>query len=76
MGKTYGFACRRRIALHQGTVSGWQSLVWLPCIEATSATLFLEILYIQLQIPGDKRVTLEKIISELDTLKQPRLIVS
>ena len=51
------------------------NIVWVPCIEATSAALFLEILYIQLQIPGDKEVTLEKIISELDTLKQPRLIV-
>jgi hypothetical protein len=51
------------------------NIVWVPCIEATSATLLLEILYIQLQIPGDKQVTLEKIISELDTLKQPRLIV-
>ena len=30
---------------------------------------------IQLQIPGDEQVTLEKIISELNTLKQPRLIV-
>ena len=49
-------------------------VVWVPCIEATSATLLLEILYIQLQIPGDKEVTLEKIISELDTPKQ-RLIV-
>ena len=51
------------------------NVVWLPCIEATSANLLLEILYIQLQIPGDKQVTLEKIIFELDTLKQPRLIV-
>ena len=51
------------------------NVVWLPCIEATSATLLLEILNIQLQIPGDKQVTLEKIISELDILKQPRLIV-
>ena len=52
-----------------------KNLIWLPCIEATSATLLLEILYIQLQIPGDKQATLERIISELDTLKQPRLIV-
>ena len=50
-------------------------VVWVPCIAATSATLLLEILYIQLQIPGDKEVTLEKIISELDTQKLPRLIV-
>ena len=51
------------------------NLVWVPCIEATSATLLLEILYIQLQVPGDKQVTLEKIISELDASKQPRLIL-
>ena len=51
------------------------NVVWVPCIAATSATLLLEILYIQLQVPGDNEVTLEKIISELDTVKQPRLIV-
>ena len=34
------------------------NVVWVPCIEATSATLLLEILYIQLQVPGDKQVTL------------------
>jgi hypothetical protein len=49
--------------------------VWVPCIEATSATLLLEILYTQLQVPGDQQITLEKIISELDALKQPRLIL-
>jgi len=51
------------------------NLVWVPCIEATSATLLLEILYIQLQVLGDKQVTLEKIISELDGSKHPRLIL-
>jgi len=51
------------------------NLVWVPCIEATSATLLLEILYIQLQVPGDKQLTLEKIISELDTSNEPRLIL-
>ena len=51
------------------------NVIWVPCIAATSATLLLEILYIQLQIPGDKEITLENIISELDNLKQPRLIV-
>jgi tetratricopeptide (TPR) repeat protein len=49
--------------------------VWVPCIEATSATLLLEILYIQLQVPGDNQVTLEKILSELDGSKEPRLIL-
>ena len=52
-----------------------ENIIWMPCIEATSATLLLEILSIQLQVPGDKQVTLEKIISELHTLKHPRLIV-
>jgi len=49
--------------------------IWVPCIEATSATLLLEILYVQLQVPGDEQVTLDKIISELDASKQPRLIL-
>jgi len=49
--------------------------VWVPCIEATSGTLLLEILYAQLQVPGDEQVTLEKIISELDASKEPRLIL-
>jgi len=43
--------------------------VWVPCIETTSATLLLEILYTQLQVPGDKQITLEKIILELNALK-------
>jgi tetratricopeptide (TPR) repeat protein len=49
--------------------------VWVPCIEATSAALLLEILYIQLQVAGDKQITLEKIISHLDASKQPSLIL-
>ena len=54
-----------------------ENCVWVPCIEATSATLFLEILYTQLQVPGDgdKQITLEKIISELDGSKAPYLIL-
>ena len=49
--------------------------VWVPCIEATSATLLLEILHAQLQVPGDKQITVEKIIWKLDALKQSRLIL-
>jgi hypothetical protein len=49
--------------------------VWVPCIEATSAALLLEILYIQLQVPGDRQVTLEKIISHLNASKQRSLIL-
>ena len=52
-----------------------ENRVWVPCLEATSAPLLLEILYIQLQVPGDKQVTLEKIISELNTSTRPRLIL-
>ena len=52
-----------------------ENCVWVPCIEATSATLLLEILHIQLQIPGDEQVTLEKIISKLNTPTEPRLIL-
>jgi hypothetical protein len=36
------------------------NVVWVPCIAATSAILLLEILYIQLQVPGEKEVTLER----------------
>ncbi|KAF8900857.1 hypothetical protein CPB84DRAFT_1847095 [Gymnopilus junonius] len=52
-----------------------QTPVWVPCIGATSAPAFLETLYIQLQVPGGKRPTLEKIITELNACKDPRLIV-
>ena len=48
---------------------------WVPCIEATTASLLLEILYIQLQVPGDKQVKLEKIISHLNASNQPSLIL-
>ena len=51
------------------------NIVWVPCSKATSATLLLETLYIQLGIPGDKKVTLDEILSQLNTKKQPRLIV-
>ena len=50
--------------------------IWVPCIEATTATVLLEILYIQLQMPSsEKQVTLEKIISKLDSSKEPLLIL-
>jgi len=49
--------------------------VWVPCIEATSAARLLEILCIQLQMSGDRQITLEKIIFELDASKEPRLIL-
>ena len=52
-----------------------ENLIWVPCIEATSATLLLEILYIQLQVPGDKQVTIEEIIFLLNKSTRPRLIL-
>ena len=40
-----------------------ENIVWVPCIEATSATPLLEILSTQLQVPGNVgQVTIEKII--------------
>ena len=54
-----------------------ENIVWVPCIEATSATLFLEILSTQLQVPGNTgQATIEKIISLLAaTSTQRRLIL-
>ena len=53
-----------------------ENIIWVPCIEATSATLLLEILSTQLQVPGNTgQVTMEKIISLLATSTQPRLIL-
>ena len=52
-----------------------ENVVWVPCIKATSATLLLEILSIQLRLHGSKQVTMEEIISFLDTSTQPRLIL-
>ena len=53
-----------------------ENIIWVPCIEATSATLFLEIFSTQLQVPGNSgQATTEKIISLLATSTQPRLIL-
>ena len=54
-----------------------ENIVWVPCIEATSAALLLEILSTQLQVPGNvgQVATIEKIISLLSTSTQPRLIL-
>ena len=53
-----------------------ENIIWVPCIEATSATLLLEILSTQLQVPGNNgQPTIEKIISLLATSTQHRLIL-
>jgi hypothetical protein len=74
MGKTSVSLAVVELPLIKSQFSGG-NCVWVPCIEATSATLLLELLYIQLQLPGDKQVTLEKIISHLKASKQPTLIL-
>ncbi|KDR71140.1 hypothetical protein GALMADRAFT_75384 [Galerina marginata CBS 339.88] len=51
------------------------NIIWVPCIGATSSALFLETLYVQLHISGDNQVTLGKIISELSTSQDPRLVI-
>ena len=65
--------------VEQTLIKTWflpENIVWVPCIEATSATLFLEILSTQLQVPEDTgQVTIEKIITLLATSIQPRLIL-
>ena len=53
----------------------YSNSIWVPCIGATSADSLIEILYVQLQLPGDGQPTLGKIISELSQLKDPRLLV-
>ena len=73
MGKTSASLAVAELPLIKERFGG--NIIWVPCIEATSATLLLDILYIQLEVSGDKQVTLEKIISELDAPKQPRLIM-
>ena len=52
-----------------------ENLVWVPCTDATSATLLLGILSIQLQVPGNKQVAFEDIISFLDASTKPLLIL-
>ena len=50
-------------------------LFWVPCIEATSTTLFLELLYTQLRIPRNKQITSSEIISQLHASTHPCLIL-
>ena len=53
-----------------------ENIIWVPCIEATSATLLLGILCTQLQVPGYiGQPTIEKIMSLLATSTEPHLIL-
>ncbi|KAF8170532.1 hypothetical protein K438DRAFT_212169 [Mycena galopus ATCC 62051] len=48
---------------------------WVPCIEASSADLFLQTLYTQLRITAKSYDSLDPLIRELDVSKEPRLLL-
>ncbi|KAF8181721.1 hypothetical protein K438DRAFT_1767802 [Mycena galopus ATCC 62051] len=47
-------------------------IFWVPCIEASSADLFLQTLYAQLRITAESYDSLDPLIRELDVSKEPR----
>ncbi|KAF8170523.1 hypothetical protein K438DRAFT_1982670 [Mycena galopus ATCC 62051] len=66
----------------KNTVNGVQQGVfdpdyvfWVPCIEASSADLFLQTLYTQLRITAESYDSLDPLIRELDVSKEPRLLL-
>jgi len=48
---------------------------WVPCIEAASPHLLLQLLYLHLRIVRSTGDTLDDILSELESSKEPRLIL-
>jgi tetratricopeptide (TPR) repeat protein len=48
---------------------------WVPCVEAQSPTLFLQLLYSSLRISRATENTLGDIVSELNKSTEPRLIL-
>ena len=48
---------------------------WVPCIEAASPYLLLHLLYVHLRIVRATDDTLDDILSELNSSKEPRLIL-
>ncbi len=48
---------------------------WVPCVEATSPSLLLQLLYSHLRISRATDDTLEDILSELNRSQEPRLIL-
>lgn len=48
---------------------------WVPCVEATSPAVFLQLLYVHLQISRSTNDILEDILAELNTSDEPRLIL-
>ena len=48
---------------------------WVPCIEAFSPGLLLQVLYVHLRVARATDDTLDDIVSELNRTKEPRLIL-
>ena len=49
--------------------------VWVPCVEATSATLFLQILYMSLRVKRQTDSVMNDILDELNSSKEPYLLL-
>ncbi len=48
---------------------------WVPCVEATSAAVFLQLLYVHLRISRSSNDILDDILAELNASNEPRLIL-
>ena len=49
--------------------------VWVPCLEATSATLFLQVLYTSLRVKRQTDSVMSDILDELNSSKDPYLLL-
>ena len=49
--------------------------VWIPCLEATSATLFLQVLYTSLRVKRQTDNVMSDILYELEISKEPYLLL-
>jgi len=49
--------------------------VWVPCVEATSASLFLQVLYTSLQVQRKTDSVMSDILYELKSSKEPYLLL-
>jgi len=49
--------------------------VWVPCVEATSASLFLQVLYTSLQVQRKTDSVMSNILYELKSSKEPYLLL-
>ena len=49
--------------------------VWVPCLEATSATLFLQVLYTSLRVKRQTDNVMSDILDELNLSKDPYLLL-